>query len=107
MASVRRPANQEVLAKVEKVFEDIADNLIREESISIPLRYKKPASTLPEAEVSSVLTHVSFPGATPQEARQFSELLSMLPHSNSSDIDANVSRGLTDPRTHPRSTLQQ
>lgn len=97
MASIRRPANQEVLAKVERVFEEIADNLLREENISIPLRYKKPASTRPEAEASSVLTHVSFPGATPQESRQFSEFLSTLRLFKISDTDADASRCFTYP----------
>jgi len=73
MASSRRPASQEVIAKIEKVFEDIADSLLRKEEISIPLRYKKPASSQPDAESSSVLTNVSFPARTPQEARRFSD----------------------------------
>ncbi len=76
MASSQRPANQEVVAKVERVFEDIADSLLRKEEISIPLRYKKPASSQHDAELSIAVTKVSFPARTPQEARRFSTALS-------------------------------
>lgn len=106
MASSRRPANQEVLAKIEKVFEDIADNLAQEETISIPLRCKRPPPHQSDVDVPSVLTQVSFPGATPTEARQFSTSLSTLRLSSFSTADANASRGLTDPRTHSRSIVQ-
>jgi hypothetical protein len=75
MTSVRRHANVEVITKIEKIFENIADSLLREEELSIPLRYKKPQTAFPQeanAEVSTELTNVSFPAKTPREARSFS-----------------------------------
>ena len=75
-ASCQRAA--EVIAKLESIFEDIADKLLREDSISIPLRYKKRSFGLTSQasnEPSSIrLTHVSWPAKTPEEARRFSIL---------------------------------
>ena len=76
MTSVRRPANVEVIAKIETLFENIADSLLREEELSIPLRHKKLQSTSldgADAELSTEFTKVSFPAKTPREAWRFSE----------------------------------
>ena len=76
MASVRRPANVEVIAKIETVFENIADSLLRGEELSIPLRHKKLQSTSldrADAKLSTEFTKVSFPAKTPREAWRFSE----------------------------------
>ncbi len=75
MASRRRAANLEVIAKIEDIFEDITDNLLRENELSIPLRNKRtkaPITDESEAELSSELMVVSFPAKTPQEAWRFS-----------------------------------
>lgn len=86
MASSHRPANAEVIAKIETIFENIADSLLNEENpyvpvndIFIPLKYKKhaPPSTdapsSPDAEPSDVITNVSFPArGRPKEAWRFS-----------------------------------
>ena len=73
MASSPGVANDEVIAKVEKVFENIVDNLCQEEPISIVLKYNQSSSSLsgnPE-QPSNFRSH-SFPGSTPQEAWRFS-----------------------------------
>ena len=75
MASQRRPANLEVIAKIEDIFEDITDSLLCEIEMSIPLRNKRtksPMTVEPEAELSSELMIVSFPAKTSQDARRFS-----------------------------------
>jgi len=75
MASAQRPANAEVITKIETVFENIADSLLHEETISIPLKYKKPTPTASNRLNDSLpteLTNVSFPSKTPGEARRFS-----------------------------------
>ena len=88
MAIPHRPANAEVIAKIEAVFENIADSLLSEENpcvpvrdIFIPLRYKKRAilnrdgdtPSLCDAEPSDDFTNVSFPArGRPREARRFS-----------------------------------
>ena len=75
MASARRPATLEVIAKIETIYEDITDSLLREDELTIPLRCKKSQSTTLdelEAELSCKLTHVAFPAKTPQEAWRFS-----------------------------------
>ena len=62
--------------KIEKVFENIADSLLHEDELTIPLRYKKHQSEFlnePDAGLSSELTNVLFPAKTPQEAWRFSE----------------------------------
>ncbi len=85
MASSHRPANAEVIEKIEDIFENIADSLLREENpcvplndIFIPLRYKKHRS--PNADAPSLLddepedafTNVSFPAkGRPKEAWRF------------------------------------
>ena len=74
MASARRPASLEVIAKIEVIFENITNNLLREDELTIPLRYEKSRSTTLdelEAELSCKLTNVSFPAKTPQEAWRF------------------------------------
>ena len=85
MASTQRPAALEVIARIEDIFEDITNSLLREDELNIPLRCKKhqfvTADEL-EAELSSNLTNVPFPTKTPQEAWRFS-------------MQASTSRGLT------------
>ncbi|KAL2040644.1 hypothetical protein N7G274_006623 [Stereocaulon virgatum] len=81
MTSVGRHANVEVITKIEKIFENIADSLLRQEELSIPLRYKKLQPMTPHeatAELSSELTNVSFPAKTPREARSFTVLIRIL-----------------------------
>ena len=81
MASARRPATLEVIAKIEDIFNNITNSLLREDELTIPLRCKKSQSTTLdelEAELSSKLTSVSFPAKTPQEAWRFSTQVS--PH---------------------------
>ena len=75
MASIQRPATLKVVAKIESIFENITNSLLREDELTIPLRYKKSQSTTSdelEAELSSKLTNVSFPAKTPHEAWRFS-----------------------------------
>ena len=75
MASARRPASLDVIAKIEAIFENITDSLLREDELTIPLRCKKSQSTTIdelEAELSCNLTNVSFPAKTPQEEWRFS-----------------------------------
>ena len=66
----------EVIARIETIFESITDSLLREEELTIPLRYKK-AHWAPVADPDNdsfvELTKVSFPAKTPQEAWRFSE----------------------------------
>ena len=79
MASARRPATVEVIAKIEDIFNNITNSLLREDELKIPLRCKKcPSTTLDEleAELSSKLTSISFPAKTPQEAWRFSTQVS-------------------------------
>ena len=86
MASSHRPAKAEVIAKIETIFENIADSLLEEENpnvprndIFVPVKYKKraphntnPPSTL-DAEPSEHFTKVCFPArGRPEEARRFS-----------------------------------
>ena len=81
MASARRPATLEVIAKIEDIFENITNSLLREDELTIPLRCKKSQSkTLDEleAELSYKLTYVSFPAKTAQEAWRFSTQASTL-----------------------------
>ena len=81
MASARRPASLEVIGKIEAIFEDITDSLLREDELTIPLRYKRPQSTALdelEAELSCKLTNISFPAKDPQEAWRFSRQTSTL-----------------------------
>ena len=81
MASARRPATLEVIARIEDIFENITDGLLREDELTIPLRCKKTQSTALdelEAELSCKLTNVSFPAKTSQEAWRFSTHLSTL-----------------------------
>ena len=70
----------ELIGKVEKIFDKISDDLSRGKSISIPLKSKLPSTNdRPEAsEDSSIITSVSFPGRTPQEARRFSTVYFVL-----------------------------
>ena len=75
MASARRPATLEVIAKIEAIFENATDNLLREAELIIPLRCKKSQSTALDeigTELSYKLTYVSFPAKTRQEAWRFS-----------------------------------
>ena len=75
MASGSRPGNAEVLAKIEGIFSGIAENLLKSERISIPLRYKNPTlhpSSQLDSDGSTTLTNVYFPARTPQEAKRFS-----------------------------------
>ena len=86
MASSHRSANVEVIAKIEAIFENIADSLINEENlyvplkdIFIPLRYKKQATSNGDApnrfdaQPSDDFTNVSFPArGRPKEAWRFS-----------------------------------
>ena len=75
MTSARRPATLEVIVKVEDIFENIANSLLHEDELTVPLRCKKVQSTTSdelEAELSSNLMNVSFPAKTPQEAWRFS-----------------------------------
>lgn len=81
MASARRPATLEVIAKIEDIFENITSSLLREDELTIPLRYKKSQSAILDelkAELSSKLTNVSFPAKTAQEAWRFTVLLRIL-----------------------------
>ena len=108
MASARRPASLDVIAKIEAIFENITDSLLRADELTIPLRCKKSQSTTIdelEAELSCKLTNVSFPAKTPQEEWRFS-------------MQASISRGLaiaesmssctaSYPRAHTRSVVQQ
>ena len=86
MASFLRPANAEVIAKIEAIFENIADSLLNEENpyrpvndIFIPIKYKKnvpPSNDMPglfDAESSEDFRKVSFPArGRPKEAWRFS-----------------------------------
>ena len=86
MASSHRSANVEVIAKIEAIFENIADSLINEENpyvplkdIFIPLRYRKQATSNGDApnrfdaQPSDDFTNVSFPArGRPKEAWRFS-----------------------------------
>lgn len=88
MASYR-PANAKVIAKIEAIFENIADSLLKEENpyvplhdIFIPLRYKKHipsdgnTASLFDTEPSNDFTNVSFPArGRPKEAWRFSTTL--------------------------------
>ncbi|KAK0510386.1 hypothetical protein JMJ35_006818 [Cladonia borealis] len=81
MASARRPAALEVIAKIEDIFENITNSLLREDELTIQLRCKKSQSTTLdelEAELSWKLTYVSFPAKTAQEAWRFTVLLRIL-----------------------------
>ena len=86
MAPSHPSANAEVIAKIEAVFENIADSLSNEENpcvpskdIFIPLRYKKRATSdgatpsHSNAESADHFKNVSFPArGRPKEARRFS-----------------------------------
>ena len=81
MASAGRPASLEVIAMIEAIFENITNSLLREDELTIPLRYKKSQSTVLdelEAELSCKLTYISFPAKTPQEAWRFGTQTSSL-----------------------------
>ncbi|KAF6233924.1 hypothetical protein HO173_007754 [Letharia columbiana] len=92
MASYQRHANAEVIAKIEAIFENIADSLLNEENpyvpvndIFIPLRNKKHtplngnAPSLFDAEPSDGFTNVSFPAkGRPKEAWRFTVLIRIL-----------------------------
>ena len=81
MASAGRPATLEVIAKIEDIFENITNNLLREDELIIPLRCKRSQPTTLdelEAELPCKLTNVSFPAKTPQEAWRFSTQASTL-----------------------------
>ena len=86
MASPYRSTNAKAIAKIEAVFETIADSLLSEENPCVPvndifiaLRYKKrttptgnPPSSI-DAETSDDFTKVSFPARRrPKEAWRFS-----------------------------------
>lgn len=68
--------DNDVLAKVEDVFEKIIDSLCREEPIAISLKYKpKPQRSASQENANTdikIRSH-AFPGATPQEAWRFSK----------------------------------
>jgi hypothetical protein len=73
------PENDHVLRSIEKIFEDIAANIIREETLTIPLSTPcksrasligAAADALPSASIRT--RHISFPGKTAQEAWRFS-----------------------------------
>ena len=86
MASSHPSANAEAIAKIEAVFENIADSLSNEENpcvpskdIFIPLRYKKHATSdgdtpsLSNADFAGDFRTVSFPArGRPKEAWRFS-----------------------------------
>lgn len=86
MASSHQPVNAQVIAKIEAVFENIADSLLDEENpsvpvndIFIPLRYKKHASnndttsSLLDTVPSDDITNVFFPAkGRPKKAWRFS-----------------------------------
>ena len=89
MASARRPATLEVIAKIEDIFENITSSLLREDELTIPLRYKKSQSAILDelkAELSSKLTNVSFPAKTAQEAWRFSTQASTSPRFAIADL---------------------
>ena len=89
MASSHPPANAEVIAKIEAVFENIADSLLSEENpyvpsrdIFIPLRYKRHTASdshapgILDTDSSHDFTNVSFPArGRPKEAWRFSMAL--------------------------------
>ena len=76
MATASHQRTADVTAKIEAVFEGVAESLLRQDSISIPLRYKRKISTMPTSVLTGPpeirLTHVSWPAKTPEEARRFS-----------------------------------
>lgn len=86
MASSHRFAGVEVIAKIESIFENIADSLLNEENPYVPLndifislrhkKYTKPnddTSSPCDAEPSEYFTKVSFPArGRPKEAWRFS-----------------------------------
>lgn len=86
MASSHRPANAEVIAKIEAIFENIADSLLEEENpnvprndIFVPVKYKKRAPRITDtpspldAGPSDDFTKVCFPArGRPREAWRFS-----------------------------------
>lgn len=79
MSSIQ--ANASVIAQIEAVFEDIANSLLRQDEISIPLRYKprrSAADSQPKDGTTPKLTYISFPGKTPEEARRFTILARIL-----------------------------
>ena len=77
----RQAKPTELIAKVEKIFSEISDDLSRGRCISIPLKSKLPSTndrSEASGDPSSIVTNVSFPGRTPQEARRFSTVLPIL-----------------------------
>ena len=76
MAPFSARRGDEAITKIEAVIESIVDSLAKEESISIPLRYKRKASPHDPAgreELSTVkYTKVSWPAKTQAEAKRFS-----------------------------------
>ena len=75
MASSVRLQKEETIAKVEKVIEDIVENLYQGNQVGIPLKHRAWPSTVcaqPPKDDSSTITEVHFPARTPQEARRFS-----------------------------------
>ena len=74
MTSSHTPSKNEVLAKIEQIFGDIADKLREQEDLANPLVFKKRARTLSsqhDSQPAPLLENVMFPGRSPREARRF------------------------------------
>jgi hypothetical protein len=78
-ASLTAPENDRVLRSIEKIFEDIAASILREESLAIPLntpcktRGSLPTAAADELPSASMRTRqICFPGKTAREAWRFS-----------------------------------
>lgn len=83
MASSDNVANAIVIDRVERVFENIIDSLLREDEISIPLKCKKSTSTISaqgDCKISARLMYISFPAKTSQEAWRFGIVLHKASH---------------------------
>ena len=77
MTSSHMPSNKEVLAKIEQIFENIADRLREQEDLAIPLIFKKRPSTSSgqfDDHVVPSIENIMFPGRSPREARRFGKL---------------------------------
>ena len=78
MASSPHHRDGEAIAKIEIVIQGIVDSLAKEDTISIPLRVKKNATSSTSAGRDSVATtnytNVSWPAKTQAEAKRFSML---------------------------------
>ena len=75
-SSVRRRGDDAVF-KIEAVIQSIVDSLTKEETISIPLRYKRkqvsPHDPASRGDPSTIkYTRVSWPARTQAEAKRFS-----------------------------------